>query len=154
MIVVGAGGRIELVTATARRLAAAYLDEPPVGHLTEPLASWLRQHDTRLNGNEQLPPPAEPLRLERDGGRLVVSSPLPNVLLLEEDAASSREALGLTRREWEVLEAVASGKQNAEVAELLWVSPSTVRKHLEHVYEKLGVHTRTAAIARAFADRN
>lgn len=154
VIVVGAGGRIELVTATARRLAAAYLDEPPIGHLTEPLASWLRQHDTRLNRNAQLPPPAEPLRLERDGGRLVVSSPLPNVLLLEEDAASSREALGLTRREWEVLEAVASGKKNAEVAELLWVSPSTVRKHLEHVYEKLGVHTRTAAIARAFAPLN
>ena len=141
------------MTATARRLAAAYLDEPPVGHLTEPLASWLRQRDTRLNGTEQLPPAAEPLRLEREGGRLVVSSPLPNVLLLEEDAASYGR-VGLTRREWEVLEAVASGKKNAEVAELLWVSPSTVRKHLEHAYEKLGVHTRTAAIARAFAPLN
>jgi ATP/maltotriose-dependent transcriptional regulator MalT len=64
---------------------------------------------------------------------------------------SSRDSVGLTDREWEVLDALASGRSNAEIAKLLWVSPSTVRKHLEHVYEKFGVHTRTAAVARAFA---
>ena len=37
---------------------------------------------------------------------------------------------------------------NAEIAEILWLSPSTVRKHLENAYGKLGVHTRTAAVAR------
>ena len=36
---------------------------------------------------------------------------------------------------------------NAEIAERLWVSPATVRKHLENVFAKLGVHTRTAAAA-------
>ena len=39
-------------------------------------------------------------------------------------------------------------KTNAEIAELLWLAPSTVRKHLENVYAKLGVSTRTAAVAR------
>ena len=34
-----------------------------------------------------------------------------------------------------------------EIAQILWVAPSTVRKHLENVYAKLGVHTRTAAAA-------
>jgi DNA-binding CsgD family transcriptional regulator len=43
---------------------------------------------------------------------------------------------------------VARGKTNREVAETLWIAPSTVRKHLDNVYAKLGVSTRTAAVAR------
>ena len=43
---------------------------------------------------------------------------------------------------------VARGKTNPQIAEVLWVSPATVRKHLENVYGKLGVSTRTAAVAR------
>jgi DNA-binding CsgD family transcriptional regulator len=54
----------------------------------------------------------------------------------------------LTAREREVLAWVARGKTNAEIARLLWLAPSTVRKHLENVYAKLGVSTRTAAVAR------
>ena len=52
----------------------------------------------------------------------------------------------LTRRELEVLDLVAEGLMNKEVAAELVVSPATVRKHLENVYAKLGVHTRTAAV--------
>ena len=48
---------------------------------------------------------------------------------------------------------VACGKTNRQIAALLVVSPNTVRTHLEHAYRKLGVHTRTAAIARTFAAR-
>ena len=56
-------------------------------------------------------------------------------------------APGLTRREQEVVVLVAEGKTNAEIARQLWISPGTVRRHLENVYAKLGVHTRTAAAA-------
>jgi DNA-binding CsgD family transcriptional regulator len=56
---------------------------------------------------------------------------------------------GLTDRETEVLAWVARGKTNPEIAALLIVSPHTVRKHLERTFEKLRVHTRTAAVARA-----
>jgi DNA-binding CsgD family transcriptional regulator len=56
----------------------------------------------------------------------------------------------LTDREAEILAWVARGKTNGEIATLLLVSPHTVRKHLEHAFDKLGVHTRTAAVARAF----
>ena len=45
---------------------------------------------------------------------------------------------------------VGSGKTNKEIARLLWVSPNTVRKHLENVFEKLGVSNRTAAASRVF----
>lgn len=61
---------------------------------------------------------------------------------------------GLTTRETEILCWVARGKTNQEIAALLIVSPHTVRKHLEHVYEKLRVSSRTAAVARAFAPLN
>ena len=44
---------------------------------------------------------------------------------------------------------VAQGKTDKEVAGLLYVSPLTVKKHLEHVYEKLGVKSRTEAVALA-----
>ena len=54
----------------------------------------------------------------------------------------------LTARELEVLALVADGLTNAEIARRLWVSQSTVAKHLEQAYPKLGVHSRTAAVAR------
>ena len=54
----------------------------------------------------------------------------------------------LTEREHEVLGWIARGKTNAEVAATLHVSPNTVRKHVENIFDKLGVHTRTAAVAR------
>ena len=55
----------------------------------------------------------------------------------------------LTRRETEVLSWVAKGKTNRDVAEILGMSPRTVNKHLEHVFEKLGVETRAAAASLA-----
>jgi DNA-binding CsgD family transcriptional regulator len=57
--------------------------------------------------------------------------------------------LGLTRREVEVLAWVATGKTNAQVAEVLSIAPATVKKHLEHIYEKLGVSSRTDAAVTA-----
>jgi DNA-binding NarL/FixJ family response regulator len=54
----------------------------------------------------------------------------------------------LSEREREVLGLVAEGLTNAEIARRLWVAHSTVTKHLEQAYAKLGVHTRTAAVAR------
>ncbi len=60
---------------------------------------------------------------------------------------------GLTEREAEILSWVARGRTNKEIAALLLVSPHTVRKHLENAYAKLGVHTRTAAVARATASQ-
>lgn len=66
-----------------------------------------------------------------------------------ETAPSRLATASLTPRETEVLSWIAKGKTNRDVAEILGMSPRTVNKHLEHVFEKLGVETRAAAAALA-----
>jgi DNA-binding NarL/FixJ family response regulator len=64
-------------------------------------------------------------------------------------APSRLASAALTPREVEVLSWVSKGKTNRDVADILGMSPRTVNKHLEHVFEKLGVETRSAAAALA-----
>ena len=73
------------------------------------------------------------------------------ILREREDAAeralwsSSTAALAsLTKREHDVLVLVADGKTNLQVGDRLSLSPRTVQKHLEHIYDKLGIRSRTA----------
>ncbi|MGH3033298.1 MAG: helix-turn-helix domain-containing protein, partial [Gaiellaceae bacterium] len=54
-------------------------------------------------------------------------------------------SLGLTRRELEILQLVAEGHSNAELARRLWVTEQTVKFHLSNVYRKLNVSNRTEA---------
>jgi DNA-binding CsgD family transcriptional regulator len=63
--------------------------------------------------------------------------------------AAGPDCAALTAREREVLEWVAAGKTNRDIGAILGASPRTIEKHLERVYEKLGVETRTAAVRRA-----
>jgi DNA-binding CsgD family transcriptional regulator len=58
--------------------------------------------------------------------------------------------LPLTAREREVLHWLGGGKTDRDIAAILGISPRTVHKHLQRIYEKLGVETRTAAVARAY----
>ena len=58
--------------------------------------------------------------------------------------------LGLTNRETEVLTWVAQGKTNEDTATILGTRSATIAKHLERIFRKLGVETRTAAAARVF----
>jgi DNA-binding response OmpR family regulator len=66
-------------------------------------------------------------------------------------AARLTAAFTLTPREAEVLFWVVKGKTSRDIGEILGTSPRTVNKHLEHVFEKLGVETRTAAANVAMA---
>jgi len=65
-----------------------------------------------------------------------------------EDAATRYNEL--TEREREVLRLIAEGHTNQEIAELLFISPSTVQTHRTHVMEKLGLHRRSELIEYAF----
>jgi two-component system NarL family response regulator len=68
---------------------------------------------------------------------------------LPEHAPSQPE---LTPREREVLHLVALGITNREAAKALFISEATVKVHVRHIFEKLGVHTRTEAALRAVTD--
>ena len=65
----------------------------------------------------------------------------------EWDLDSVRHSLGLTFREAEILMWISRGKTNKEVGVILGNSPRTINKHLEHIFEKLGVVTRAAAVS-------
>ena len=67
---------------------------------------------------------------------------------VEADVAATRgpaEILGLSAREWEVLELVAAGRSNGEIAETLFISPKTASVHVTHILNKLGVNNRVEA---------
>jgi len=70
------------------------------------------------------------------------------VLRVRADAASD-PVPSLSRRELEVLRLVADGRSNPEIARVLVIGEATVKTHLVHVFEKLGVNDRTRAVTRA-----
>jgi DNA-binding CsgD family transcriptional regulator len=121
-------GRIEFASASARRVLREFFPGWRGTRLPGKCEKWLE------SGAKQ------PLVRERHGRKLVIERS-GGALLLEE-----KQLDVLTAREREVLAWVARGKTNGEIAQLLWLAPSTVRKHLENVYSKLGVRTRTAAV--------
>ena len=83
---------------------------------------------------------------DRDVAMLRMLAPL--LARLSRERFTPQLPTSLTTQERRVLRHVAAGRSNAEIAEALFVAPSTVRKHLENVYRKLGVTSRGAAVAR------
>ena len=130
VIVLAPHGRIAFASPAARRLLRDYVAESRGADLPPALADWLES--------------GAPVLTHVAGDRRLVVRRSGDSLVLEE----TRELFDLTPRESQILAWVARGKTNREVAELLWIAPTTVRKHLENVYAKLGVTTRTAAVAR------
>jgi len=106
-----------------------------------------------------VPAGGESTRTAADGSRLVArhlgAGTLSETMLLLRLAPPGTAApprglsASLTPRETEVLSWLAKGKTNRDIGDILGMSPRTVNKHLEHIYEKLGVETRTAAVAAA-----
>jgi len=133
--------------------ATRWLEEAPglqSPHGTSCVSDWLQQAVTKGEARTGLP----------GGGCLQArhlgqAGPGEIMLLLRQagaiaDSAHDRLAnAALTPRETEVLSWLAKGKTNRDIADILGMSPRTVNKHLEHIFEKLGVETRTAAAAIA-----
>jgi DNA-binding CsgD family transcriptional regulator len=82
------------------------------------------------------------------GSRLTSPTRLGRAAAFERNEAAIR-SLGLTSRECEILELLASGESNKELARRLGISPNTVKTHVARVYEKLGVQRRVQAIEKA-----
>jgi DNA-binding NarL/FixJ family response regulator len=96
----------------------------------------------------------EAVRLVHEG-HMVIDPELVVALADELSVAKTRDAgaESLTEREVEVLQLLAFGYTNRDIAKRLYISPDTVKTHLEHIYQKLGASDRTAAVAEAFRRR-
>lgn len=120
------------------------------GRLPAAVREWLRQAMA-----PQAPEAAASLSVEGETTclQLSLSRRAHEILLLLEErpaeSAASLDHYQLTPRETDVLAWVAKGKTNRDIGEILGMSPRTVNKHLEHIYVKLGVETRSAAAALA-----
>ena len=160
-------GRMLWQTPLARDLLAAWYPQDMARrplHAPQAVIDWLRRH--LADAVRQVEPPR--LSLAHEGRRLTLRLHRRIddegegdaqeggewlVVMREESDASAIETMsvsfGLTARESEVLYWVAKGKINRDIADIVGASPGTVKKHLERVFAKLGVETRTAAAAMA-----
>lgn len=155
-IAVGDGGAVAFASAGALDLLAAYV---PGWRWADLLPEILR--DWRTRERRRGLSPSRDLVIDGTEGRLLVrllASAEPgghDVILLDDHRIGvsllALSGLGLSARQAEVLLHVAQGRSNAEVANALHLSPRTVQKHLENIYDRLGVRSRTAAAARAVA---
>jgi DNA-binding CsgD family transcriptional regulator len=161
LVLLNARNDVELMTGQAQRQLSAIFGTRALRkrHLPNMLKQWLREQE-RLSPLAGVPAPRKPLLLRCGEMRLrlrLVSSSSQKLLILEnkEEAVcpADFEAIGLTRREAEVLIWICQGKGNPEIAVILGLSVRTIEKHVERILEKLGVETRTAAavLARQFA---
>ncbi|MYN41179.1 response regulator [Duganella sp. FT109W] len=143
-------GKVVWQTPLARTLMQGY-------QVDAELPAWLQA--TQLAHSQGLSHP--PLMLARGARRLIFSAEEFSeneqwmIVLREESDTTQIEKLmasfKLTQRESEVLNWVIKGKTNRDIGDILGTSPRTINKHLEHVFVKLGVETRTSAASVALA---
>jgi DNA-binding CsgD family transcriptional regulator len=147
IIVLDSAGQIAFAPERALRLLRAYADGAQPSRLPAVVTEWLRHDREQLNGRA-FPGSGRPLTIDRRDHRLVIRrvGDDPYALLVTEQTLSVNGQAPLTNREQEVLTLVEEGRSNAEIAAALWIAPGTVRTHLEHIYTKLGVQNRTAAV--------
>jgi DNA-binding NarL/FixJ family response regulator len=148
IVVLHPSGRIQFATDAAQAALRALPSPDQPGCLPEPLAAWSEAQ--RRRSSEALPF-TEPLALPAGTARLIRGGVAGfDAIVIERSApygAVGWRDGGLTKREAEVLTLVARGLSNIQIALQLELSERTVAKHLEHTYAKLGVASRTAAVA-------
>ena len=148
LLAIDALGDIRWATPRARAILDQHLGDPAL--LTPVLASLVRLAATDDRSE---------YRHAIDGGRLEFSlnnrsGPDEWLFRIAEIVAGAEERLlasrhGLTERESQVLLWISRGKSNREISEILGISPRTVNKHLEQVFEKMGIENRASAAAAA-----
>jgi DNA-binding NarL/FixJ family response regulator len=154
---VDAQGNITWQTPRAREWLKEYLNVAGYSQRWEQLRTWI-DNIARISAGAT--DTTAQISLTCESGRLRVhyvglTEGGERLLLLEEehrhDSTAKRLALcwSLTSREAEVLNWLCSGKTNRDIAQILGISPRTVNKHLDRIYEKMGVETRSSATAIA-----
>ncbi|WP_422688503.1 response regulator [Comamonas endophytica] len=156
-----ADGRVLWQTPLARELLRRHLGiEGLRAMLPDDITAWIQRQQPTLalqpepprwtfnHGHGPVVLRLHPPSPEADEGELLL-------VMREESDLAARETLrlafGITAKEAEVLYWLAQGKINRDIADIVGSSPATVKKHLERIFAKLGVETRTAAAAMAMA---
>lgn len=163
VIVITGAGAVTLCSEQARIWLAEYFDAVFLAcgvTLPAPVSHWVAERMERERQGRRLRVArCDPLIVTRHERCLVLNLIVDHgkdlhLVTLEEVVlnapTATLEALGLTPREAEVLTWVAQGKTNREVGIILGASGRTIQKHLEHIFQKIGVESRTAAILRAW----
>jgi DNA-binding CsgD family transcriptional regulator len=162
-VVIVRRGDVQWVSPRAQQLLKRYFGWPsgPFRTLPDALSIWMSSQLGLFGRDDEVPSPRQALVIERGDNHLrvrLLADAGPTFLLLDERPRDMDPAglptLGLTKREAEVLAWVARGKTNEDTATILGARPATIAKHLEHIFRKLGVETRTAAAARALRVTN
>lgn len=162
IIAVDAGrGAIQALSSRAAEILRNHFGTDSAGNdqLPDDFRRWLRAQRERLlkgdNLGEWLPIPFV-VRTENEclTARLAQRTHEEVIVLLDVEAHAPRardfHEDTLTLREIEILNWLREGKRNREIGIILGISARTVGKHLEHLFQKLGVETRTAAVRMAF----
>ena len=163
-------GRVVWQTPLARELLHRYFggmdpQAPLLQNAPEAVVQWLRRQVLMLNGQTFMLGTTEPPRMLVEQGARRLTFRLHEqagdsegggdwlLVMRESSDVAAIDAMSLsfklTTREAEVLYWVVKGKINRDIADILGASPATIKKHLERVFAKLGVETRTAAAAMA-----
>jgi DNA-binding response OmpR family regulator/DNA-binding CsgD family transcriptional regulator len=157
-------GRVLWQTPLARELLRRHLGlEGLRAVLPADITAWIQRQQPTLA--LQLEPPRWTfdtglgpvvLRLHPPSPEADESGPGELLLVMREESdlaarETLRQCFGITAKEAEVLYWLAQGKINRDIADIVGCSPATVKKHLERIFAKLGVETRTAAAAMAMA---
>lgn len=161
LLFVSRTGQVRLASDDAWRMISKYFRVKHLQyHLPDLLNSWLTHERTRLDDIDDVPLPSAPLVVSKENQKLTIrflwggKSAGQDMLLIEEESELITTGLlvdtQLTDREYEILAFLSQGKSNSEMGQVLSISPLTVKKHLEHIYSKLGIHSRSAAVARFY----
>ena len=118
-----------------------------LGRTTKLAVAWIGGTQDQLDPNGTVPP--------EDLFRAIRGTARGETVLAPAVAARLVRRSGpmLTEREVEILGLLATGKSNRDLAKKLYVSEATIKSHLAHIYSKLDVDTRAAAVARAIEQR-
>jgi DNA-binding CsgD family transcriptional regulator len=159
-IFLSADGYIEHISDRAVTILQCHFATEWIGtiQLPDTLHSWVQQQMQHFNA-AQASQLLKPLPIQAQGKQLSIrllkdASGKKWILTLEEShheplSINSFCSIGLTKRESEVMFGIVQGFSNAQIATQLCCSDKTVKKHLEHIYSKLNVQSRSMAVTIA-----
>ena len=158
LILLDPAGAVIHASALGRQLLATYYpgQDDVGGVLPDSVADWLRASTTDTPHTLVIATSSGRLHLRALSGHTTEGW---RAVLLDEHrdpampTATSLRTLGLTGRQAQVLQLLSAGGTTQDIADQLYLSPATVRKHLEHIYARLDVQSRTQAVAIAVHHR-